>query len=274
MNRWAILPVPQTYDNERSQMATCGYVRVSSADQNTDRQILALTEAGIDGANMFIDHKSGRDFDRPQWRRMLESLDHGDVVVVQSIDRMGRNYDEIHEQWRMIVHERKAHIRVLDTPILDTRRTDGGLTGRLIGDIVLELMAFCAHNERDAIHERQAQGIAAARRRGVVFGRPRRALPENFNEVVKLVMQRSISIADGARACGMAYTSFRNRLRRFIDGIDLTDSVCIDANPARNSCGAEESVMVQYESDNERLRGRQVDTVRTSPQKGDESPVP
>lgn len=198
-------------------MATYGYVRVSSADQNTDRQIHALAEAGIDGANMFIDRKSGRDFDRPQWRRMFESLEEGDVVAVQSIDRMGRNYDEIHEQWRMIVHERKAHIRVLDTPILDSRRSDGGLTGRLIGDIVLELMAFCAHNERDAIHERQAQGIAAARRRGVAFGRPRKALPGKFKEVAALVAQKGISIAEGARKCRMAYTSFRNNLKRFYE---------------------------------------------------------
>lgn len=236
-------------------MAKYGYVRVSSADQNTDRQIRALTEAGISCENMFIDHKSGRDFDRPEWRRMLESIEEGDIVVVQSIDRMGRNYDEIHEQWRMIVHERKAHMLVLDMPLLDTRRAEGGLTGRLIGDIVLELMAFCAHNERESIHERQAQGIAAARRRGVKFGRPRKALPENFNDVARLAVQKTISVAEGARACRMAYTSFRNSLKH------ITGSICIGANPARNCCGATESVMIQYPRNNERPCGQKADAL-------------
>ena len=194
-------------------MAKYGYVRVSSADQNIDRQIHALKEEGIDSADIFMDRKSGCDFERPGWRRMLTALRQDDTVVVPSIDRMGRNYDEIREQWRLIVHKRKAHMLVLDMPLLDTRRDDCGLAGRLIGDIVLEVLAFSAQKEREAIHERQAQGIAAARRRGVKFGRPRKALPENFNEVAELVIAKTMSLAEGARTCRMAYTSFCKSLR-------------------------------------------------------------
>ncbi|MBQ4385791.1 MAG: recombinase family protein [Kiritimatiellae bacterium] len=235
-------------------MARYGYVRVSSADQNIDRQIRALTEEGIDSADIFIDRKSGRDFDRPEWRRMLKTLRQDDTVVVLSIDRMGRNYDEIRRQWQLIVHERKAHMQVLDMPLLDTRRDEGGLAGRLIGDIVLEVLAFCAHKERESIHERQAQGIAAARRRGVRFGRPRKALPENFAEIAALVAAKLLSPAEGARACRMAYTSFRNGLRQFMEeGKSRPESVYEQdlQRPVRDSCGAKPSVMVQYRRNDE-----------------------
>ena len=153
-------------------MATYGYARVSSADQNEARQIVALTDAGIDRSNIFIDHMSGKDFNRPAWRRVRRTLRENDTLVIQSLDRLGRNYDEMLSEWRYLVHKRKANIRVLDMPILDTSNKTNGLIGQVIAEIVLQLLSFVAENERRNIRERQRQGIAAAKARGVRFGRP------------------------------------------------------------------------------------------------------
>jgi DNA invertase Pin-like site-specific DNA recombinase len=148
-----------------------GYARVSSRDQNLDRQLVALAEFGVEIANVFADKASGKDFDRPEYRLLIETLADGDVVVIKSIDRLGRNYEEILAEWRTITKERKAAIVVLDMPLLDTRERRDGLTSVLIADIVLQLLSYVAQVERENIKQRQAEGIAAAQARGVRFGR-------------------------------------------------------------------------------------------------------
>lgn len=159
-----------------------GYVRVSTREQNEARQMIAMREAGIPEGRVYVDRQSGGDFDRPQYRRLMRKLDSRSVLYVKSIDRLGRNYAELNEQWRIITKEKGADIVVLDMPLLDTRR-GRDLLGTFISDIVLSLLSYVAENERVNIRQRQAEGIAAARARGVRFGRPPRALPENFHEV-------------------------------------------------------------------------------------------
>lgn len=165
-------------------MTMYGYARVSSKDQNLNRQLDALSAVGVSEESVFVDHLSGRNFDRPGYRSLVERLQPGDVLVVKSIDRLGRNYDEILGQWRLLTKQRSIDIVVLDMPLLDTRSTSGrGVTGKLIADIVLELLSYVAHVERDNIRQRQAEGIAAARARGVKLGRPALAVPEEFDAV-------------------------------------------------------------------------------------------
>lgn len=158
-----------------------GYARVSTKEQNLDRQVNALREFGVD--KVFADKASGRDFDRPEWRQMVGELREGDVLVVKSIDRFGRDYEEIIEQWRAITKGKGAAVVVLDMPLLDTRRERGGITGVLIADLVLQLLSYVAQVERESIHRRQAEGIAAAKARGVRFGRPRKQRPACYAEV-------------------------------------------------------------------------------------------
>ena len=154
-----------------------GYARVSTKEQNELRQLIALREFGLTDRAIFVDKQSGKDFDRRSYQRLLRKLKDGDTLVIKSIDRLGRNYEEILEQWRIITKEKSAAIVVLDMPLLDTRR-NRDLTGTLIADIVLQLLSYVAQTEREFIHQRQAEGIAAAKARGVKFGRPRKALPE------------------------------------------------------------------------------------------------
>ena len=161
-----------------------GYARVSSYEQNEDRQIIALKEMGVPEKQIYIDKQSGKDFDRPQYKRLLRELDEDCVLFVKSIDRLGRNYADLNEQWRRITKEKGADIVVIDMPILDTRR-ERNLVGTLMSDIVLALLSYVAENERVNIRQRQAEGIAAAKARGVKFGRPQVPLPENFDEVCK-----------------------------------------------------------------------------------------
>lgn len=160
-----------------------GYVRVSSVDQNEDRQMDAMDNVGIDKANIFIDRQSGKDFERPAYKRMVRKLKKGDVLYIMSIDRLGRNYEEIRHQWNILTKEIGIDICVIDMPLLDTR---GGkdLMGTFIADLVLQILSFVAQTERENIRKRQAQGIAAARLRGVRFGRPEKKLPDNFDEIV------------------------------------------------------------------------------------------
>ena len=165
-----------------------GYARVSTKEQNELRQLIALREFGLTDRAIFVDKQSGKDFDRRSYQRLLRKLKDGDTLVIKSIDRLGRNYEEILEQWRIITKEKGAAIVVLDMPLLDTRR-NRDLTGTLIADIVLQLLSYVAQTEREFIHQRQAEGIAAAKARGVKFGRPRKALPEGFGEV-KVAMHR------------------------------------------------------------------------------------
>ena len=161
---------------------TYGYVRVSARDQSEDRQIAALAVFDISDKNLFLDKQSGKDFHRPAYQRMVKKLKPGDLLIVKSLDRLGRNYEEILEQWRVITKEKRADIRVLDIPLLNTSN-HRDLTGTLIADIVLQLLSYVAQNERENIRQRQAEGIAAAKARGIRFGRPSQPLPDNFRQV-------------------------------------------------------------------------------------------
>ena len=193
-------------------MKTYGYARVSSADQHADRQVAALVAAGVAREDIYTDRRSGRDFARPAWRRLMRRLRKGDLLVVQSIDRMGRNYDEMQEEWRRITKVTGADVQVLDMALLDTR-LHRDLLGTLIADLVLNVLAYCAHAERDAIRTRQRQGISAAKARGVKFGRPAAATPPDFGETVRLVSGGAISAREGARRCGMPYSTFLGKVR-------------------------------------------------------------
>ena len=159
-----------------------GYVRVSTKDQNEDRQILAMQEFGVPKKQIFMDKLSGKDFNRPQYKRLLRRLKPGDVLAVKSIDRLGRNYSEIQEQWRLITKEKRAHIVVLDMPLLDTRQKGKDLTGTFIADLVLQILSYVAQMERENIKQRQAEGIAAAKAKGVRFGREKMPIPDRFYE--------------------------------------------------------------------------------------------
>lgn len=188
-------------------MKTYGYARVSTREQNEDRQLIALSGFPVARKNIFLDKLSGKDFNRPQYRRMLRRLKEGDLLVVHSIDRLGRNYDEIIAQWRIITKEKKAQVVVLDMPLLDTRQ-GRDLTGTLIADIVLQLLSYVAQKERENIHQRQAEGIAAAKLRGVRFGRPSKAIPEGFGEVFMLWRKEKISGRETARRLGVTHNTF------------------------------------------------------------------
>ena len=161
-----------------------GYVRVSSRDQNEDRQIIAMSEAGVPEKHIFLDKQSGKNFDRPQYLKMFKKLKQGDLLYIVSIDRLGRDYEEIQNQWRILTKEKGIDIVVLDMPLLDTRRGKD-LVGTFLSDIVLQVLSFVAENERNNIRQRQAEGIRAAKKRGVKFGRPAIPLPENFEEIVQ-----------------------------------------------------------------------------------------
>ncbi|MDO4565714.1 MAG: recombinase family protein [Oscillospiraceae bacterium] len=189
-------------------MQTYGYARVSTKEQNEDRQLLALKEFGVKPRNIYTDKLSGKDFERPQYKRLLKKLRDGDVVVIHSIDRLGRNYSEILEQWRIITKEKGAHMVVLDMPLLDTRRREENLTGMLIADIVLQLLSYVAQTEREAIRKRQREGIAAARLRGVKFGAPGKETPEEFYILREQWRRGEISGREAARRLGIAAQTF------------------------------------------------------------------
>lgn len=190
-----------------------GYVRVSTKDQNEARQMAAMREFGVPKRGVTVEKLSGKDFQRPLYQKLVKSLRPGDVLVVKSIDRLGRNYDEILEQWAYITKKRGAAIVVLDMPLLDTRQ-GRDLTGTLIADIVLQLLSYVAQTERESIRQRQAEGIAEAKKRGVEFGRPRLPLPQNFEEARRAFQTRSLSLQKAAESCGMAKTTFYNAVVR------------------------------------------------------------
>ena len=191
-----------------------GYIRVSSRDQNEDRQLLALKEVGVADRNIYLDKQSGKDFDRPQYKKLLRKLKKDDLLYIKSIDRLGRNYGEILEQWRVLTKEKGIDIVVLDMPLLDTRRGKD-LMGTFLSDIVLQVLSFVAENERTNIRQRQAEGIAAAKARGVKFGRPPMELPENFHEVWRRWKLGEINGPEAARECGMPLSSYLYRAKRF-----------------------------------------------------------
>ena len=187
-----------------------GYIRVSTREQNEDRQILALKELDIPKKNLFMDKQSGKDFKRPQYRKMVRKLKKDDLLYIKSIDRLGRNYSEILEQWRILTKEKGVDIVVLDMPLLDTRRGKD-LMGTFLSDIVLQVLSFVAENERTNIRQRQAEGIAAAKARGVRFGRPPKSLPENFHHLYQQWKNGKITGSAAAKQCGMPLSTFRYR---------------------------------------------------------------
>ena len=185
-----------------------GYVRVSSRDQNTDRQMVAMRDFGVEDGNIFTDKQSGKDFDRPAYRRLVRKMKPGDVLVIKSIDRLGRNYDEILEQWRLLTKKKSVAIVVLDMPLLDTRQ-GRDLTGTLIADIVLQLLSYVAQTEREFIRQRQAEGIAAARSRGVRFGRPPLEYPEGFDGAFRAWQAGEMSARRAASVLGVSPGTFQ-----------------------------------------------------------------
>ena len=189
-----------------------GYVRVSSQEQNEDRQLIAMAESGVARGNIFIDKQSGKDFERPNYKRLMKKLRPGDTLIIKSIDRLGRNYEEIQNQWRIITKEKKVDIVVIDMPLLDTRR-DKNLLGTFISDLVLQLLSFIAENERTTIRQRQAEGIAAAKKRGVRFGRPTKEAPPDFDELIAKWQKKEMPLDEILRQYGMSESTFYRRLR-------------------------------------------------------------
>ena len=187
-----------------------GYIRVSTREQNEDRQLIALREIGVPEKNIYLDKQSGKDFNRPQYKKLLRKLKKDDLLYIKSIDRLGRNYEEILEQWRLLTKEKGVDIVVLDMPLLDTRRGKD-LMGTFLSDIVLQVLSFVAENERTTIRQRQAEGIAAAKAKGVKFGRPPKPLPENFHNTYQRWKQGEITATAAAEECGMPLASFRYR---------------------------------------------------------------
>ena len=194
---------------------TYAYVRVSTKEQNEDRQMICMQKLGIPEGHICMDKQSGKDFQRTGYRRLLRQLKEGDLLYIKSIDRLGRNYADIMEQWRIITKVKKADIVVIDMPLLDTR-IGKDLMGTFLSDIVLQVLSFVAENERGNIRQRQAEGIAAAKARGVRFGRPERALPENFPEICAHWKAGKLSNRAAAKACGMPVSTFRYRAARFL----------------------------------------------------------
>ena len=190
------------------------YARVSTKEQREDRQLDALTALHIDPRHIYVDKQSGKDFDRPMYRKLLRRLKKDDLLYIKSIDRLGRNYAEILEQWRILTKDKGIDIVVLDMPLLDTRRGKD-LMGTFLSDIVLQVLSFVAENERINIRQRQAEGIAAAKAKGVKFGRPPLPLPDNFYEVHKAWRNKKLTLKQAAAACNMPVGTFYGKARKF-----------------------------------------------------------
>lgn len=195
---------------EEAIIEVYGYVRVSTREQNEDRQFIALRQAAVPEKNIYMDKQSGKDFQRLNYKRLVRCMKKNDLLYIKSIDRLGRNYEEILEQWRVLTKEKGADIVVLDMPMLDTRRGKD-LMGTFLSDIVLQVLSFVAENERINIHQRQAEGIAAAKARGVRFGRPPKPLPENFGNTYQRWKSGRITATTAAKECGMPLATFRYR---------------------------------------------------------------
>lgn len=191
-----------------------GYIRVSSRDQNEDRQLIALKETGVTVKNIYQDKQSGKDFNRPQYKKLLRKMKKGDLLYVKSIDRLGRDYEEILQQWRVLTKEKGIDIVVLDMPLLDTRRGKD-LMGAFLSDIVLQVLSFVAENERTNIRQRQAEGIAAAKAKGVKFGRPEKSVPDDFAKIVRAWEQKRLPFEEVLKQCDMSEATFYRRLREY-----------------------------------------------------------
>lgn len=194
-------------------MERYGYIRVSARDQHTDRQNDALNSYKINPQNLYVDKQSGKDFERPAYKRLLKRLRPGDLLIVKSIDRLGRNYDEILEQWRIISKSKGADILVIDMPLLDTTQCKD-ILGTFISDMVLQILSYCAHMERESIHQRQAEGIASAKARGVHFGRPGKEFPPEFENWYRLWCMGELEGRELAQRCGMGLSTMYRRLRQ------------------------------------------------------------
>ena len=195
-------------------MGIYGYIRVSSTDQNGDRQMVAMREAGVAETDIYMDRQSGKDFDRPQYKIMIGRLEKGDLLYILSIDRLGRNYEEIQRQWRILTKEICIDICVIDMPLLDTRNGKD-LMGTFIADLVLQILSFVAESERSNIRKRQEQGIAAAKARGVRFGRPEARVPEEFPKIVRDWEKKRISIDEALEKCGVSESTFYRKVREY-----------------------------------------------------------
>ncbi len=195
-------------------MSVYGYIRVSSKDQKEDRQQIALKEVGVELQNIYVDKQSGKDFNRPKYKKMLRKLKKDDLLYIKSIDRLGRNYEEILQQWRILTKKKGVDIVVLDMPLLDTRRGKD-LMGTFLSDIVLQVLSFVAENERTNIKQSQAEGIAAAKAQGIKFGRPPLPLPDNFYEVHKAWRSKKITLKQAAAACNMPVGTFYGKAKNF-----------------------------------------------------------
>lgn len=194
-----------------------GYIRVSSRDQNEERQLIALKEAGVHEGNIYLDKQSGKDFERPQYKKLLKKLKPGDLLYIQSIDRLGRNYEQVQQQWRVLTKEKCVDICVIDMPLLDTRQGKD-LMGTFIADLVLQILSFVAQNEREFIRKRQAEGIAAAKAKGIRFGRAPNPRPEKFHDVYQRWKDGAITGTAAAKECGMPLSSFRYRAEKHEKG--------------------------------------------------------
>lgn len=192
-------------------MTIYGYVRVSTRDQNEDRQLIAMIEHGVQAENIVIDKQSGKDFERPGYKKLIKEMVKGDVLIIKSIDRLGRNYDEILDQWRHITKVMQVDIFVIDMPLLDTRTHDDNLTKTFVADMVLQILSYVAQNERENIRRRQREGIDAARAKGVKFGRPFVSPPDNFREIVSEWENNMISFDQALELSGLSRSTFYRR---------------------------------------------------------------
>ncbi|MFQ9194575.1 MAG: recombinase family protein [Candidatus Gastranaerophilaceae bacterium] len=195
-------------------MDSYGYVRVSSMDQNEERQVIALKNEHIPEKNIFIDKQSGKDFNRPEYKKMVKKLKEKDILYIQSIDRLGRNYEEIQKQWHILTKEIGVDIYVIDMPLLDTRKGKD-LMGTFIADLVLQILCFAAQNERDNIKKRQAEGIAVAKEKGIKFGRPQKKVPDNFGEIIQKWENKNMNFEEVLKQCNMSQATFYRRLREY-----------------------------------------------------------
>ena len=200
--------------------STYGYVRVSTREQNEDRQMIAMGEIQVPEKNIFMDKLSGKDFERPMYRKLLKKLKPDDLLYIKSIDRLGRNYEEILEQWRILTKEKKVDVVVIDMPLLDTRRGKD-LLGTLIADLVLTLLSYVSENERSNIKSRQKEGIQAAKLRGVQFGRPEKPIPDNFRQIYDRWAAKEISAKEAAMQCDLTTDTFYRRARKYKKDMDF-----------------------------------------------------
>ena len=198
-------------------MAVFGYVRVSSQEQNEDRQLISMEQAGVPRSNIYIDKQSGKDFNRPNYKRLMKKLRSGDTLFIKSIDRLGRNYEEILNQWRIITKEKSVDVVVIDMPLLDTRH-EKNLLGTFISDIVLQLLSYVSETERTNIKQRQAEGIAAAKKRGVKFGRPIKEMPPNFGELITQWEKKELTMQEILKTYNMSESTFYRRMREYNAG--------------------------------------------------------